>query len=109
PSLRSSPAPGPRLGVHLFVGVGGQGTLTLVPDAVIAPGRPVVAADVNKVKHPTGVVAGDLLGRRAARGRGGAVLNRHVETQVRSNLAIVLKAMDELAARRARDEAERDG
>ena len=31
------------------------------------------------------------------------------ETQARTNLAIVTKALDELAARQARNEAERDG
>ena len=37
------------------------------------------------------------------------MLIRLDETQVRANLDIVLKALDELAARQARDEAERDG
>ena len=31
------------------------------------------------------------------------------DTQARANLAIVTKALDELAARQARNEAERDG
>jgi HlyD family secretion protein len=39
----------------------------------------------------------------------GDIVARLDETQARTNLAIVTKALDELAARQARDEAERDG
>ena len=97
------------LGVLLVVGVGGWATFTQISGAVIAPGQLVVESDVKKVQHPTGGVVGELLVREGARVRAGDVLIRLDETQVRANLDIVLKAMDELAARRARDEAERDG
>ena len=97
------------LGVLLVVGVGGWATFTQISGAVIAPGQLVVESDVKKVQHPTGGVVGELLVREGARVKAGDVLIRLDETQVRANLDIVLKAMDELAARRARDEAERDG
>ncbi|MCJ2037938.1 HlyD family type I secretion periplasmic adaptor subunit [Methylobacterium sp. J-059] len=93
----------------LVVGVGGWATFTQISDAVIAPGQLVVESDVKKVQHPTGGVVGQLLVREGARVQAGDVLIRLDETQVRANLDIVLKAMDELAARRARNEAERDG
>jgi HlyD family secretion protein len=41
--------------------------------------------------------------------RAGDILIRLDETQIRANLDIVLKALDELSAQRARNEAERDG
>ena len=92
----------------LVVGVGGWATLTDIAGAVIAPGQLVVESDVKKVQHPTGGVVGQLLVREGDRVKAGDVLIRLDETQVRANLDIVLKALDELDARRARDEAERD-
>ena len=97
------------LGAALVVGVGGWATVTQISGAVIAPGQLVVESDVKKVQHPTGGVVGELRVREGARVKAGDVLIRLDATQVRANLDIVLKALDELAARRARDEAERDG
>jgi HlyD family secretion protein len=76
---------------------------------VIAPGQLVVESDVKKVQHPVGGVVGALLVHEGDRVKAGDVLVRLDETQTRANLDIVRKALDELAARRARDEAERDG
>jgi HlyD family secretion protein len=95
--------------VALVFGVGGWATFTDISAAVIAPGQLVVETDVKKVQHPTGGVVGELLAREGQRVAAGDVLIRLDETQTRANLDIVLKAMDELSARRARDEAERDG
>jgi len=97
------------LAVALVVGVGGWATFTHISAAVIAPGQLVVESDVKKVQHPTGGVVGELLVREGARVKAGDVLIRLDETQTRANLDIVLKAMDELSARRARDESEREG
>ncbi|MEH3118186.1 MAG: HlyD family type I secretion periplasmic adaptor subunit [Methylorubrum populi] len=97
------------LSAVLVFGVGGWATFTDISAAVIAPGQLVVETDVKKVQHPTGGVVGQLLAREGQRVAAGDVLIRLDETQTRANLDIVLKAMDELAARRARDEAERDG
>ena len=41
--------------------------------------------------------------------KAGEIVVRLDETQTRANLAIVTKSLDELAARQAREEAERDG
>lgn len=93
----------------LVLGVGSWAVLTQIAGAVIAPGQLVVESEVKKVQHPTGGVVGELRVREGARVRAGEVLVRLDETQTRAGLDIVLKALDELAARQARDEAERDG
>ena len=104
---------------HLFVGLAavvvvggivfGWATLTEISGAVIAPGKLVVDSNVKKVQHPTGGVVGDLRVKDGDHVKKGDVVARLDETQARTNLAIVTKALDELAARQARDEAERDG
>ena len=93
----------------LVLGIGGWAVFTSIAGAVIAPGQLVVESDVKKVQHPTGGVVGELLVREGSRVKAGDVLIRLDQTQTRTNLDIILKAMDELAARRARNEAERDG
>ena len=97
------------VGAALVLGVGGWATFTMISGAVIAPGQLVVESDVKKVQHPTGGVVGELRVREGARVKAGDVLIRLDETQTRASLDIVRKALDELAARRARGEAERDG
>jgi HlyD family secretion protein len=104
---------------HLFVGLAavlvvggivfGWARLTEISGAVIAPGKLVVDSNVKKVQHPTGGVVGDLRVKDGDHVKKGDIVARLDETQARTNLAIVTKALDELAARQARDEAERDG
>ena len=93
----------------LVLGIGGWATTTKISGAVIAPGQLVVESDVKKVQHPTGGVVGELRVREGDRVKAGEILIRLDETQTRANLDIILKALDELSARRARNEAERDG
>lgn len=93
----------------LTFGVGGWATVTQIHGAVVAPGQLVVESDVKKVQHPTGGVVGEIRVRDGQRVKAGDVVIRLDETQARANLDIVLKAMDELSARRGRNEAERDG
>ena len=83
--------------------------MTEFSGAVIAPGKLVVDTNVKKVQHPTGGVVGELKVKDGDRVKEGDVVVRLDETQTRANLAIVTKALDELAARQARQEAERDG
>lgn len=90
-------------------GVGGWATQTEISGAVIAPGTLVVYSNVKKVQHPTGGVVGELNVRDGDHVKTGDILLRLDDTQTRANLAIVTKALDELAARQARDIAERDG
>ncbi|MCJ2012625.1 HlyD family type I secretion periplasmic adaptor subunit [Methylobacterium sp. J-076] len=109
PSIRRHLAAALGLGLVLVPGVGGWAALTQVSAAVIAPGQLVVESDVKKVQHPTGGVVGEIRVQEGSRVQAGDVLVRLDGTQIRTNLEIVLNALDELAARRARDEAERDG
>ena len=92
----------------LVLGVGGWATFTTFSGAVIAPGQLVVESEVKKVQHPVGGVIGALLVHEGDHVKAGDVLVRLDGTQARANLDIVRKALNELSARRARDEAERD-
>lgn len=96
------------VGVLMFI-VFGWGTLSEISGAVIAPGKLVVDSNVKKVQHPTGGVVGDLLVKDGDRVKKGEIVVRLDETQARTSLAIVTKALDEMEARQARLEAERDG
>src|SRR6476660_7580054 len=94
--------------VLLVFGLGGWAATTEFSGAVIAPGQLVVDSNVKKVQHPTGGVVGDLYVRDGDRVKANDILVRLDDTQTRANLAIVVKALNELMARQARDEAERD-
>ena len=93
----------------LVVGIGGWAAATQISGAVIAPGKLVVDSNVKKVQHPTGGVVGELLVKEGDQVKQGDVVVRLDGTQARSSLAVVNKALDELVARQARNEAERDG
>ncbi|HWB50584.1 MAG TPA: HlyD family type I secretion periplasmic adaptor subunit [Stellaceae bacterium] len=108
-SIRRHLLLGVAAAVLLVGGVGGWAATTELAGAVIAPGRLVVDSNVKKVQHPTGGVVGELRVKEGDRVAAGEVVVRLDETQARANLAIVTKALDELAARQARCEAERDG
>jgi len=95
--------------VLLVVGVGGWAASTEFSGAVIAQGQIVVDSNVKKVQHPTGGIVGELRVRDGNQVKAGDVVVRLDDTQTRANLAIVTKALNELTARQAREEAERDG
>jgi HlyD family secretion protein len=95
--------------VGLVLGLGGWAATTEFAGAVIASGQVVVNSNVKKVQHPTGGVVGELRVRDGERVKAGDILARLDDTQTRANLAIIVKALDELGARQAREEAERDG
>lgn len=95
--------------VLLAGGVGGWAATTDLAGAVIAQGQMVVDTNDKKVQHPTGGIVGELRVREGSRVKSNDVLIRLDDTQTRASLAIVTKALDELTARQARDEAERDG
>src|SRR5215212_2339820 len=92
----------------LVVGVGGFAATTEMAGAVIAPGLLVVDSNVKKVQHPTGGVVGELRVRDGDRVKAGDIVLRLDETITQANLAIVVKSLNELQARLARLEAERD-
>lgn len=101
------------IGVILVVilagGVGGWATTTELSGALIAPGSIVVDTNVKKVQHPTGGIVGEVRVRDGDRVKAGDVVVRLDETVTRANLSIVTKGLNELGARKARLEAERDG
>ena len=93
----------------LGVGVGGWAATTELAGAVVAPGVVVVDSNVKKIQHPTGGIIRELLVHNGDVVKTGQVIVRLDDTQARSNLAIYTKRLDELIARQARDEAEREG
>src|SRR4051794_10595990 len=107
-SIRRHLTAGVALVVLLAGVVGGWVATTEIAGAVIAPGNLVVESSVKKVQHPTGGVVGELRVRDGDPVRAGDIVVRLDDTVTRANLAIVVKSLDELAARQARLEAERD-
>jgi HlyD family secretion protein len=94
----------------LLVGaLGGWAGTSEFAGAVIAQGSLVVDTNVKKVQHPTGGVVAELRVREGEMVKEGDILLKLDDTQTRANLAIVSKGLDELTARRAREEAEIDG
>ena len=94
----------------VLVGVLGVWAVTArLAGAVIAQG--VVRVDQNRqvIQHPQGGVVGAILARDGDLVEAGAVLLRLDGTFVQSDLELTEGQLDELRARRAQFEAERDG
>lgn len=95
--------------VLLLGGMGSWAVLTKLAGAVIAPGTLVVENNAKNVQHPTGGVVKELRVKDGDRISAGDVLIVLDGTQVRANLDIILGSLDEIAARKARLEAESEG
>jgi len=95
--------------VLLVGGVRGWAATSEISGAVIASGQIVVDSNVKKVQHPSGGIVGELRVRDGDRVKAGDIVVRLDDTITRANLAIVTKGLNELNARKARLEAERDG
>jgi membrane fusion protein, type I secretion system len=93
----------------LVLGLGGWAMTTEFSGAVVAAGQLVVDSNVKKVQHPTGGVVGTLNVREGKEVKADDIVVTLDDTQIRANRDIVVKALNELAARQAREEAERDG
>jgi len=97
-------------GMGLFASTVGVWALaTTLSGAVVAPGQFVVTGNAKKVQHPTGGIVGELNVQEGDHVEQNAVLIRLDDTVTRANLQVVAKQLDELAARQARLQAERDG
>jgi len=92
----------------LVASVGSWAAFADISGAVIAHGTVVVDSNVKTVQHPTGGIVGELRVREGDHVEAGDILIRLDETQTRASLAIASKAFDELTARKARLESERD-
>lgn len=93
----------------LIGGLGAWSVMTTLAGAIIAPGHIEVSQNRQLVQHPDGGVVAEILVKEGASVAAGVVLIRLDGSQLRSELAIVDNQLHELAARRARLEAERDG
>ena len=107
-SIRLHLVAGIGVAVLLVGGVGGWGATSEIAGAVIASGQLVVDTNVKKVQHPSIGIVKELRVRTGDHVKTGDLLIRLDDTQIRANLDVVVHQLDELAARRARDEAERD-
>lgn len=96
------------LAVMLTFGIGGWAATTELSSAVIAQGALVVDSSVKKVQHPSGGVVSELRVRDGDRVHAGDILLRLDETQSKAAATIIIKNVDELLAREARLETERD-
>src|ERR1700752_355907 len=95
-------------GVVTF-GIGGWAGSSQLSGAGIGPGVVVVDSSVKKVQHATGGIVGELRVRDGDKVNAGDILIRLDETQTLASATIVTKTLDELLARQARLETERDG
>ena len=102
-----------RLGtVSALLLVGGLGlwaATSSLSGAVVATGHLVVDSNVKSVQHQQGGVVGVLKVQNGSVVSAGDVLVRLDDTVAKANLAIIDNGLAELAARRARLIAERDG
>jgi HlyD family secretion protein len=108
-SIRRHVIAGAAVVVFLVGGVGGWAGTREISGALIAPGSIVVDSNVKKVQHPTGGIVGEVRVHDGDRVKIGDIVVRLDDTVTRANLSIVTKGLNELGARKARLEAERDG
>ncbi|WLS06282.1 HlyD family type I secretion periplasmic adaptor subunit [Shinella oryzae] len=107
-SIRLHLAAGLALVGLLAGGVGGWAATTQLAGAVVASGHFVVDSYPKKVQHAKGGIVGEIRVQEGQTVKVGDVVLRLDATQTRANLAIVTKRLNELHARLARLEAERD-
>ncbi|MFL9840005.1 HlyD family type I secretion periplasmic adaptor subunit [Sphingomonas sp. ST-64] len=93
----------------LLFGLFGLAAFLQIGGAVIGSGEVVVDSSVRVVSHPTGGVLRDVLVRNGDRVRQGQVLVRLDTTVTEIGSQSASTGLDQLLARRARLEAERDG
>ena len=92
----------------LIGGLGGWSVLTTLAGAIIAPGQIEVSRSRQVVQHPDGGVVAEILVADGAQVVEGQILLRLDGSALQSELAIVENQRLELAARRARLQAQRD-
>ena len=108
-SMHSHALIGGAAAAALLAGLGGWAGSTELASAVIASGTVTVEGSIKNVQHPSGGVVAELLAREGQTVEIGDVLVRLDATTPRANLAVITKTFNQLLARQARLEAERDG
>jgi HlyD family secretion protein len=93
----------------LIAGFGGWAVFATIGGAVMATGQVVVESNAKQVQHLEGGLVSEILVREGDWVEAGDVLLRIDGTETRAQLGIVRVRSDELTAKRARLEAERDG
>ena len=96
-------------GALLIFGVGGWSVTTPLSGAVIAKGTIKVDRNLKAVQHRDGGIVGAINVKEGDLVRAGQVIIRLEDAQTRAELAIVESQLAELAIKRARLVAERDG
>ena len=107
-AIRRHTIAGVAVVLFLTFGVGVWAGTVQIAGALIAPGTIVVDSNVKKIQHPTGGVVRELHVHDGDRVQAGDLLVRLDDTIAHANLAIVVKGLTELEARKARLAAERD-
>ncbi|MEO0697571.1 MAG: HlyD family type I secretion periplasmic adaptor subunit [Pseudomonadota bacterium] len=92
----------------LVGGLGYWAVRTQLAGAVIASGMVQVESNRQVIQHPDGGVVGEILARNGDRVDAGDTLLTFDDTLFRSELAIIDGQLNELMARKARLQAERD-
>ena len=93
----------------LGIGVaGGWAVVVPLSAAVMVAGTLVVESNVKKIQHPTGGVVAKILARDGMHVNEGELVVRLDEVQVRTNLQVLAKQLDQVRVRIARLLAERD-
>ncbi len=93
----------------LVGGIGVWSVATNISGAVVAQGTVKVESERQVIQHPDGGVVGKILAYNGDRVHAGDILVRFDDTFLKSELSIVQSQLMEIAARKARLEAERDG
>lgn len=95
--------------LFLVVGCGGWAALANLSGAVIASGAVKVDRNLKAIQHRDGGIVSEIAVREGDFVRAGQTLLRLDDVQTRAELSIIRSQITELAARRARLVAERDG
>jgi membrane fusion protein, type I secretion system len=100
---------GAVMAIALVAVIGVWARTTELAGAVIANGVVVVESDIKKVQHAAGGTVAQLKVHDGDQVNAGDVPVRLDDTQTKANLAIITRSLDELGARQARLEAEKEG
>jgi HlyD family type I secretion membrane fusion protein len=100
---------GTTLGFLLVAGVGGWAATAQLSGAVIAQGAVAVDQELKAIQHRDGGIVSEIAVREGDFVRKGQVLIRLEDAQTKAELSIIELQLIELAVRKARLLAERDG